>query len=158
MGIPPAERRSSGGRERRAGGLAVCVVAVLILTPVAPLAGEQQELKAEEKVVREFAGKVIAIVSIHDYSGKAIAVDVDPGWIVRLKVTKADTPGMEQLGAELTYIIHSPVQTFLVPAEDVIGREFRFREILWLRPDGTPGLRKLEARAVDTEKQKEQKK
>ncbi|MCY3018258.1 MAG: hypothetical protein NTW87_04395 [Planctomycetota bacterium] len=124
-----AERRSSGGKARRTSGLAACVVALFMLTPVEPMAEEQKELKPEDKVVREFLGEVKEIVLIHEYSGKAILAHFDARFVVRIAVVRPVEGGPEMKEKELVYAIHSVVQTFpMLSRDEVVGKTFHFRE------------------------------
>lgn len=78
-----------------------------------------------------FTGRVasISIVSRGKYRGAAILADhpMLANWVVVIEDVQpvsGDVPVGE--GHTLAFLIHSPVQLFVAPADEVIGRRYRF--------------------------------
>lgn len=88
--------------------------------PVAADGGEQGYV---------FTGRVASIVYRGRYRGVAILTtfDSNAGYVVvveDVQPVSGDVPAGE--GNTLAYLIHSPVQLFLAPADEAIGRRYRF--------------------------------
>jgi len=88
------------------------------------------EPEPKEQEVRVFTGEVLEIVISTQFSGKVIVAGNDPHWVVRVKVLKPESKGMEPAGSELVYLIHSPSRDLGLHADKAKGEIRRFREIL----------------------------
>ncbi len=76
-----------------------------------------------------FTGRVASIVYRGKYQGTAILTtfDSNAGWVAVIEDVQpvsGSVPAGE--GRTLAYLIHSPVQLFAAPADEVIGRMYKF--------------------------------
>jgi len=109
------------------------------LTSPASVAEENRTLKPAvgTEIPISFTGTVVSIEYLGRWTGTLIPVDFDSRFAATVKIESADG-GQEffKAGETVTFGIHSPVKLFQAPAEQAVGKQYKFTVYYHKTQDG----------------------
>jgi len=104
--------------------------------PQQPAEGQGDRTAGEITI---FLAELRDVQMVSDFSGRAVAVnDIDPGWVVSLRIVRVRDGSAFQAGQTINFIIHSPSRDLAVDRRHDIGQTLWCKYTVSQHQDGTP--------------------
>lgn len=103
--------------------LAAMFSVLYIIYPYSKSNSQSPEFEAHSIVDAEIKD----VVQIQCFAGKCIEAGFDPRWVVTLKITAVAQGNQLLKNRTYCFAIHSPVKTFCMPAEKLVGKRLKIK-------------------------------